>query len=171
MGDTGFHGNSLVPPRSTKLELVGQRLVFRTQRVIAADLEGLRQTCINRFAVVIDHRGLAMHETFCTNDCATEVMNEALVTKANPKYGYVIGECGDHGERYAGILRATGPWGNNEVCRCQRQRLCRCNRIITVNHDISTLRRERLQEVIGKRIVIVDQQHAHIVEGFFAQHH
>jgi len=65
------------------LEAIGQRLAFYNQRMVARRFEGIRQPREHPFAVVLDRRGLSMHEPRCADDVAPKHLPDALVAEAD----------------------------------------------------------------------------------------
>ena len=64
-------------------EGVWQRLSFDDQGMVARRLKRLRHLMENCLPIVMDRRGLAMHESLCADDFSTEYLGERLMPEAN----------------------------------------------------------------------------------------
>ena len=111
-----------------------------------------------------------MHETPGADDLPTEMVHETLVTQADAEDGTRVGKCRDHVEGNAGILGASRARRNNEVRWIDRPRVLDRNGVVAVHDDLGAKRSECLHQVVGKRIVVIDQQHADMAEFAPARH-
>ena len=73
------------------LELVGN--LDGRERVVAAGLEMLRQSCEDTLAVVLDERGLSVQQRLRLADRTAEGLDDRLVTEADSEPGAEHEEC------------------------------------------------------------------------------
>jgi hypothetical protein len=68
--------------------------------MVARGLKGIREPCKDGLVVVMDHRGLAVHEVQCANHISTEGLADRLVAEADAEDRHPAGEVLDHLDRY-----------------------------------------------------------------------
>src|SRR4051794_1975962 len=84
-----------------RLEAVGQALLVDDERVVAADLQRVVEPFVDRAAVVVDRRGLAMHR-HVADHLATERLGQRLVAQAHAERGHAgLGEAAHRLDRDA----------------------------------------------------------------------
>ena len=65
------------------------------------------------------------------------------------------------GGRRAGVLRPAGAGGDDEVRRRERFRLVGVDRVVPDHGHLRAELAEQVREVVGERVVVVDQQDGH----------
>ena len=132
------------------------------QGVIAHRLEGITQTGENTPAVMIDQRGLAVHAALGPDDLAAEHLGNALVAQTNAQDGDLAGPEADDFVAVVGLLGSAGAGRDNEVAGTELFEVATANSIVAENLDrrLTGQNRNRLDEVVGERIVIINNHHA-----------
>src|ERR1700746_2250687 len=67
-------------------QAIGHARWLQQERVIARGLKWIRQSAKNAGAVVMDGRGLAVHQALRADDRAAEDLADALMPEADPKH-------------------------------------------------------------------------------------
>src|SRR5436190_19491911 len=126
--------------------------------MVAGRGEGIRHAFEQIFAVMLNGRGLPMHHAIIDDHVATEDVANALVTKADSQRRDVraetaydlIGKTGFSWRARAGRYKnAVGVQFANAL---------ESNLVIAVDLHLHLHLAEVLHEVVGKRIVVVDDQ-------------
>ena len=78
------HHHPVVGP-GRDLRHVGDAVAGHDQRMVAGGGEGLRQAAEDRLAVVVDLRGLAVHELRRAHHLPAEGLAQGLVAEAHPE--------------------------------------------------------------------------------------
>ena len=91
------------------LELVGHRGRAHHEGVVARRHERVGQTGKETLAVVMDLRGLAVHEVGCLDDLATVGLPDALVAQAHPEERNLAAELANGIEAHAAVLGPSRP--------------------------------------------------------------
>src|SRR5690606_21421994 len=86
------------------------------------------------------------------------VLHDALMAEADAEHRNPAGECVDHLERDARVLGAAGSRRDHEVRRRERLGVRDRQRVVAVDVHGRIEHEERLHEVVGERIVVVDQK-------------
>ena len=147
-----------------------QRPGLGDQRVIAADLAVRRQPGEHALAVVVDRRGLAVHQPAGAHDAAAEGLDDGLVAEAHAEHRHAPGERADHVHRHARVARRAGPRRDAQVGRRERQRLVDRDLVVAAHVDLGAEHEEGLHQVVGERVVVVDEQQPRPVRGGVLRH-
>src|SRR5690606_5819765 len=86
------------------------------------------------------------------------MLHDALMAEADAEHRDAAGECLDHRERDARILRAARARRDHEMRRRERLRVRHGQRIVAVDVHVRAEHEERLHEVVRERVVVVDQK-------------
>ncbi len=81
------------------------------------------------------------------------------MAQANPEDGDAAGERLDHLHRDAGIARRAGTRRDDQMSCSEALRLIDGDRIVAAYVHVCTQHHEGLHQVVGERVVVVDQQH------------
>jgi hypothetical protein len=142
---------------------LGQRLEGR-QRVVAASLELRRQAFQDRVvADPADGAGLAVHQPPGRADLAALDLDQALVAEAHPEHRDPAREAADEGARDAAVRRAAGAGGDDEVGRGDGLGLLLVELVVAVDVHLGALLAQEVRQVVGERVVVVDQEDARAV--------
>src|ERR1700722_17510941 len=142
------------------LEHRGDALRFRDQRVIAASLKILSHAAEHALAVVPHRRDFAVHEPRCAHDAPAEHLDQRLMTEAYAEDWNASRECLDHRHRHPRVARPAGPRRDDQMRVPSGERRLDADGVVTVDVDVRAEHPERPHEVIGERIVVVDQQYS-----------
>ena len=154
---TQAHDLVVIGPRRD-LQFVGARLALDHQGVVARRFESLFDVAKNAFAVVRNGRCLAVHEFLGRDDLAAERLPYALMSETHAEQWDLAGERLDHIEGNPGFVRIAGTGRYDDSCRCEFLDLGRRNLVIAMHAHVGAELAEILDEVVGKRIVVVDHQ-------------
>jgi len=128
------------------------------QRVVTSHLARLRQAREQRARVVAYEGRLAVHETPGAHHVAAEYLDDRLVAEAHAEHRDPPGEGTDHLHGDSGIVRRARPGGDAQVRGRKRQRLLGCQRVVAVDAHLGPEHQERLHQVVGEGVVVVDEQ-------------
>ena len=105
-----------------------------------------------------------MHQVRSANDITTEGMTDGLVAEAHPEDGLLAGEGLDHRARDTGFGGRARTGRNHHAVRIQRQRFLDGDLVIAVHLLLHAQLPEVLDQVVGERIVVIDdQQHVRTI--------
>src|SRR6266581_6336243 len=140
------------------LEFAGQTLFLHDEGMVARGHEVLRQFAKDGLAIVMDAAGLAVHQRRGAYYFAAEGITNGLVAEADAKDGNLARELADDVDANAGVLRLSGTGRDHDALRLFRGDLIEGDLVVAANFEIFAQLAEELRQVIGKRIVVVDQQ-------------
>src|SRR5690606_18248966 len=106
------------------------------------------------------HGRLAMHQPACSHHFAAEHFHQRLVTEAHTENRNDAGKLLDHAHRDAGLARRARPRRDAQVRGLELARGCRRDLVIAIHQHVGAEHHERLYEVVGERVVVIDQQQA-----------
>ncbi len=154
------HDLALVRP-GADLEIgVVERLALDDEAVVARRLERVGQAAEDALTVVVDRRGLAVHDADVAHHLAAEDVADALVAETDAQDRRRGGEAFQHLVGNAGLARRAGAGGKDDVRRLQLADLIR--RDLIVAEDPHVQRRvqlaQALHEVVGEGVVVVDEK-------------
>ena len=146
------------------LEHVGQ-LVDGDQRVVAADLEVLRQPAEDRAPVVLDPRGLAV-DRLVADHLAAPRLDQRLVPEADAERRDAgQGEAFDRLETDARLVRRAWARRDDHAVIAADQQILDARVVVAHHLDLVRGRLELTQvldEVVGEAVVVVDDEDAHV---------
>ena len=112
----------------------------------------------NRAAIMLNGARLAMHQRLCPHDLPAKSRADGLVSKAHAKHWYFPGKITDQIDAYPGILRGAWPGRNYDSLRAKRINLRNLDLVIPPHLDLRTQFAQVLNEVIGERIVVIENE-------------
>src|SRR4051794_1046847 len=139
------------------LELAGH-VVVDDQRVVARDLDRLREAGEDRLAVVANRRRLAV-DRLVADDLAAERLAEGLVAQADSEHRHTaLGKRADCLDRDAGFVRRAGSGRDDHAAGLALE-----HSFLVVSHHVHVRSEltQVLDEVVGERVVVVDHEHVH----------
>ena len=142
------------------LEHVRHGLGTRDERVIATRREGPRQPGEDAGTLVLDQRDLAMHQPTRTHDLAAPHLDHRLVAEAHAEHRHPSGERLDHPHRHACLARRARTGRDAQMRRRERRRRLDRDRVVAMHQHLRAQHHERLHEVVGEAVVVVDQEQA-----------
>src|SRR4051794_26107555 len=129
-----------------------------SERVVAAGLEALGQALEEPAAVVLDLTRLAVDEPLRLADLAAEGLDDHLVAEADAERRHARAEPPDELDRDARARRPAGAGGDDEVRGREPLGLVGVDGVVTADDDLRAELAEQVREVVGERVVVVDQQ-------------
>src|SRR5512133_1008666 len=138
------------------LQLVGEGR--RSQGVVAAGKEVVRQVAEDAAAVVAADARLSVDERPRLPDLAAEDLDDRLVATADTERGSTRREPADDLGRGAGSRRPSRPGRDHQMRRSQPLGLIGIDRVVPVDDHLGAELAEQVREVVGERVVVVDQQ-------------
>ena len=128
--------------------------------MVAAGFEGVGQPLEQGASVVVDGRRFAVHQALGARDDPAERGRQRLVPEADPEDRQPLERRVDQGRCDSGVLRPTRPGRDHDVGRLERQRRLHLDRVVTVHDRLGAQAGDRLHQVVGEGVVVVDQQDA-----------
>jgi hypothetical protein len=110
------------------------------------------------FVVVDDRAGLAVHEVGCADYAASEGLADGLMSKADTENRYLAGEVADQFDADAGFVRCARAGGDDDSFGVHGFDLGNGDLIVAAHFDVSAQFSEILDQVIGKRIVVIEYE-------------
>ncbi len=149
----------MMPPVFAEISRsAGKRFFLDDQRVIARGHKILRQFLEYRFVVVMDAAGLAVHDFRRANHFPSKRVSDGLVPQAHAQDGNLPREAPDHVDANARIFRRARPRRNHDALRLFRGDFVERNLVVAMHLQLPAQLAEKLREVIGERVVVVEKQ-------------
>lgn len=141
------------------LQHVRQRLSFDDKRMISADRNLLRHAGENGSAVVAYPGRMPVNRPWCPDDPAAKELTDRLMSETYAEYRQAFRKFAQNVQRYPGIIRCSRPGRKHYPRRSDLVAYCRaCDFVIADDLQRGTELADVLDEVVGKRIVVVDKQ-------------
>ena len=105
-----------------------------------------------------DHAGLSMHRQWGTDGFAAEGFIDALHAQTDTEYRHPGIECFNECRRNARMDRIPGTGADEHIVRFELFDPINGYLIAPVNEDIQVIFHEHLNEVVGERIVVIDDK-------------
>src|SRR5207248_1347444 len=145
-----------------------QTIAFYDEGMITGSFERLRHTFKNACAVVRNRGSFPMHQFWGAHDFAAENFADALVTEANAKQRNVWPEFTDDVATDSRVARPARSRRDADAFWNKLSNVSRIKRIVAFDQNVRAQLAENLREVVGERIVIIDQEEfQHVI--FFAR--
>ena len=133
-----------------------QGFAFHDQRVVASCNEVLGESFEDGPSVVLHQAGLAVHEVRSADHLAPERLGDGLVAEAHSQNRHPVGHGFDQLDRDAGLLRRARPRRDHDPVGLQRTHASDVDFVVAPDLEFGAEFAEELDEVEGKRIVVVD---------------
>src|SRR5256885_3164432 len=105
------------------------------------------------------HRArLPMHELFRADDLAAERRADGRVPQAGPEHGTLPRKMPDDFDGYSRLLRRARPRRDHDVRGREPLDLLRCRLVVAADFDLLSQLAKVLDEVVGERIVVVEDE-------------
>ncbi len=160
--------NRQFPVRETHdLTFLGPGRDFQASRQgVPLHDEGMVPRCLkwagqsgeNIFPIVVDRRGLAVHETVRADDIAAVHLSDALVSEADAKDRDFAAEMPDRFAADSRFRRRAWTRRNHDAFRSERCDFRNRDLVIPPHDDIRSQFAKVLDEVVGERIVVIDDE-------------
>ena len=159
MPSLGWRRPMMRPSASAEISRpCGQAFPFDDERVVARGHEVLRQLAKNRFVVVMDAAGLAVHDFRRANDASAESVADGLMAQADAEQRNFAPELADDFDDDAGFFRRAGAGGNHDAVGLLGGDIGEGDLVVAMDFELFAQLAEILRQVIGERIVVVDEQ-------------
>src|SRR6185503_7730470 len=99
-----------------------------------------------------------MHQPPRPDYLAAEHFDDGLVTEAHTEHRHRSGEGADHVHGNAGVVGRARPGRNAQVGEVSGLRLLHRDGVVAAHVDFGAEHHEGLHQVVGKGVVVVDQQ-------------
>src|SRR5262245_5038312 len=126
--------------------------------MIAGRVEGIGQAGEDARIVVVDGRGLAVHDTRRADHVAAEGGADRLVAEADAEDRDRAREALDQRHRDAGLARRARSRRDDDAVGRQRRDLRETDAVVAPPLDLRPELREILHEVVGEGVVVVDHE-------------
>lgn len=128
------------------------------ERMISRRCKGVWETLIDSLSIMEDLARLAMHQGLGPYDLPSEGLSDRLMPETDSENRNPPCKRLDRCDRDSGLIRRTGARGDHDMGGMHRFDLRNRNRVIPKDPDFCPEGAERLHEVIGERIVIIDDE-------------
>src|SRR5690348_10078026 len=88
------------------------------------------------------------------------------MSEADPEHRNDAGERANHVHGYTGVIRRAWSGGNTQVRRLQPAGRFGCHGIVAIDLHLRSQHQERLDQVVGEGIIVVDQQQMRLHRPF-----
>src|SRR6185437_6491014 len=146
------------------LEFLWDRVFADDQRVVTRAGHGLREVAEDAAIIVLDRRGLAVHELGGTDDLGTEGRADGLMAEADAEGGDLLvgrqrGEALDERDEDAGVLRCAGAGREDDSRGAQGDNFVGGDLVVAFDDDLAlTQFADVLDEVVGEGVVVVEDE-------------
>ena len=147
-------------PSSVSAVMVSSRgrISLDDERMVARGRERLGQFAEHAFFVVMDFTGFAVKEFWSADNFAAERGADGLVAQADAQNREFAGKFFDQLDRNAGFLRRARPRRNDDLLGLASGDFFDGNFVVAMDFYLATQLAEILGEVVGERVVVVEQQ-------------
>ena len=151
------HDFLLLGPRGD-FENRGKCLPLHEERMVARGLEGRRQPGEDSGAVVMDRRGLSVHEPIRAHDVTAVHVADTLVAEAHAEQRDRRSEAADDFARDARLVRRAGAGRNADARGLHRRDFVGRDFVVSLHERIRAEFAEILDEVVGEGVVVIDDE-------------
>jgi len=135
-----------------------QIVLLDDKRVIASGRHGRGQAAEDGFAIVTDCAGFAVHQARGAHHLSAKGSTDGLVSEADAENRNLAREVANEIDADSGLLRRAWTGRNDNAVRLHYLNVGDCNLIVPANLNLGAEFPEILNEVVGKRIVIVENE-------------
>ena len=140
-------------------EAIGQCVALDDEGVIAGGGEGVGHAFEEVFAVVFHERSFAVHHAVVHNDVAAEDVADALMAKTDAEGWNLRAEGADDFVGEAGFFWRTRAGRDQDAFGFEGADLFDGDLVVAMDFHRDLHFAEVLDEVVGERIVVIDNQH------------
>src|SRR3974390_2115246 len=101
---------------------------------------------------------LAMHKVGSANDVAAKGSADRLMAETDPENWDLAGKVSDHVDADSRLVRCTGPGRDDDAFRVEMLDLFQCGLVVAAHYDFVPHLPDVLHQVVGERIVIVEDE-------------
>src|SRR6266404_2019612 len=140
------------------LEAIWQSFTPDDEGMITRRFEWIRKVREHTAVMMLHGRSLAVHQSRRLNNLAAEHRADALMAETNAKDRRSRTESANHFVADPGILGPAGTGRDADAFRTKRLDFSDRDLVIPLHYDVAIQHAEMLDEIVGKRIVIIDDQ-------------
>src|SRR6478672_12677623 len=126
--------------------------------MITGGFERLRHVFKNARAVVRNYRRFPVHQFRGTRNFAAENFADTLVTEANAEQWNLRSEFTNDVATNSRVARPARSGRDADAFRTKLSNVSRARLVVAFHQNVRAQLTENLREVVGKRIVIIDQE-------------
>src|SRR5438093_3807259 len=141
----------------------GERLAPDDQRMVARRFKRVGQIAKDRLLIMTDHRRLAMHQTFGANHLSAKCFSDALMTKTDTENRNGPRQTFDGVDGNPCFFRRAWPRRDHNALRLECRNLIDGHGVVPDHFQFLAQFAKILDQVIGERVVIVDDQYHGLV--------
>jgi len=138
---------------------VGGEVLVDDEGVVAGGAEGVREAAEQALAIVMDVVALAVDGRIAATHAPAVRGGDALVPEAHAEHRHEWREAQDGGRGDARLGGRAGPGGDDQVGRAGGGDLVQGDPVVPRHRDPCLERSQHLHEVVGERVVVVDDEH------------
>ena len=131
--------------------------------MIASGGKGVGESAENTSAIVMDLGSFAVHDPSGAHNFSTENLTDRLMTKTNSQDREASGEMFDDFHGDPGFFGSPGTGRDQDLPWLKFFDLFEGNGVIAVNGHCRSQFSQILDEIIGKRVIIIDHQQHDII--------
>src|SRR5438477_6947137 len=132
--------------------------------MITRRFKGFCQIFKNAGPYVRNRRGLPMHQFRRSHNLAAEDFGNALVTKTNSEQRNLGAKVANDIATDSRVARPARAGRNANLCRTQSLNVPQRGFVVAFHHNICAELTKNLRQVIGERIVIIDQEKHNVAQ-------
>ena len=141
------------------LQAIGKAIAIHDERMVASSREGVGNI-LKEFPAVVFYRGsFTVHHAVVDFDLRLERMSDALVSQADAQDGQNARPSLDDGVGLPRHFRRAGARRNQNPFQVQGLQLGQVDFVVAHDGHLGAHFAQVLHQVVGKRIVVVDDQH------------
>src|SRR5450759_243608 len=141
------------------LQAAGNAVGSDHERVVTSRLQRAVDPTEHGPAVVVHARRRAVHRPRTSRDPRAHDIADDLVAQADTQDGNLAGELPDRVAGYPRVLGSPRPRGDDQVRRRERPDTWHIDIVVARHDHLGPQYLESLGEVVGERIVVVDERH------------
>src|ERR1700758_3602912 len=100
----------------------------------------------------------AVHDVLRPNDLSSKSLANRLMSQANAQYGHFPGEVADQLDADPGVGRRARARRNHDALRAERLYFRDADLVVAAHLDLRPQLAQILHQVVGKRVVIVENE-------------
>ena len=136
----------------------GQLVVRDDQRVIARRRHRRFQALEDGLPIMLHPARLAVHDVFRPNDLSSKSLANRLMSQANAQHGHLPGEVADQLDADPGVGRRARARRNHDALGAERLDFRDADLVVAAHLDLRPQLAQILHQVVGKRVVIVENE-------------
>ena len=139
-------------------QVARKRFAVDDERMVARGGKWFWEIFENPAAIVLDFAGFAVHQFLRADDPAAEGRADSLMAQAHSENWNLAGKALDQRDADASFLRGARARGDDDALGTHGGNFVERDLIVAANIQFLTQLAEILGEVVGERIVVVEEQ-------------